>query len=86
MGTLTGHVTIVAGTAWGLGRAIAQGPAQEGAAVVAADKRIDILVNNADTGTVAHLWETPTDVWHDIMAINVRGPFLPDKISTTPGG
>ncbi len=120
MDTLTGQVAIVTGAARGLGRAIAQGLAEEGATVVAVDvvedegkatvkaiqedggeamfaqcdlrkeeqvkalidkntadlKRIDILVNNAGIGKVAPLWETPTTVWDDIMAINVRGPFL----------
>lgn len=43
---------------------------------VAWRSRIDILVNNAGIGTVASLWETPTDTWDDIMAVNLRGAFL----------
>lgn len=43
---------------------------------VALRSRIDILVNNAGIGAVAPLWETPTDVWDDIMAVNLRGAFL----------
>lgn len=41
--------------------------------------RIDILVNNAGIGSVSPLWETPTDVWDDIMAVNLRGVFLCSK-------
>jgi NAD(P)-dependent dehydrogenase (short-subunit alcohol dehydrogenase family) len=39
-------------------------------------KKIDILVNNAGIGKPAPLWEMPTDVWDETMAINLRGSFL----------
>jgi 3-hydroxybutyrate dehydrogenase len=41
--------------------------------------RIDILVNNAGAGYTALTWETPTDVWEEIMALNLRGTFLCSK-------
>jgi len=37
---------------------------------------IDVLVNNAGKGKVARLWETPTEVWDDTMALNLRGSYL----------
>lgn len=40
---------------------------------------IDILVNNAGIGSIAALWETPTEVWDSIQAVNVRGAFLCNK-------
>ncbi len=41
--------------------------------------RIDILVNNAGVGYTALTWETPTEVWEEIMALNLRGTFLCSK-------
>ncbi len=38
--------------------------------------RIDVLVNNAGLGKVAPLWETPTEVWDNTIAVNLRGSFL----------
>ncbi len=38
--------------------------------------RIDILVNNAGIGTVSTTWELPTEVFDNIMAVNLRGTFL----------
>lgn len=38
--------------------------------------RIDILVNNAGIGYFAPILETPTEVWEEIMAVNLRGTFL----------
>jgi NAD(P)-dependent dehydrogenase (short-subunit alcohol dehydrogenase family) len=49
------------------------------AQAASAYSRLDILVNNAGIGTVAPLWETPTAVWDDIMAVNLRGTFLCTK-------
>ncbi len=40
---------------------------------------IDILVNNAGVGYTALTWETPTEVWEEIMALNLRGTFLCSK-------
>lgn len=44
--------------------------------VVARFSKIDILVNNAGLGRVAPLWETPTEVWDNTMAVNLRGSYL----------
>ena len=41
--------------------------------------RIDILVNNAGMGYTALTWETPTEVWEEIMTLNLRGTFLCSK-------
>lgn len=39
--------------------------------------RIDVLVNNAGIGkSVGPVWETPTELWDDTMAVNLRGTFL----------
>jgi len=40
---------------------------------------VNILVNNAGVGYTALTWETPTDVWEEIMALNLRGTFLCSK-------
>lgn len=59
--------------------------------VAAKHSKIDILVNNAGIGRVAPLWETPTEVWDNIMAVNLRGTFLcikhvvPHMIAKTSG-
>ncbi|MEM4450628.1 MAG: SDR family oxidoreductase [Nitrososphaerota archaeon] len=37
---------------------------------------IDFLVNNAGIMRVGLLWETPTDVFDEIVRTNLRGPFL----------
>ena len=44
--------------------------------IVAQFGRIDILVNNAGIGTVSTTWELPTEVFDNIMAVNLRGAFL----------
>ncbi len=41
--------------------------------------KVDILVNNAGIVDFANLWETPTEVWDNIMGINLRGSFLCTK-------
>ncbi|MGI3900790.1 MAG: SDR family NAD(P)-dependent oxidoreductase [Janthinobacterium lividum] len=49
------------------------------AAVKAASKqlgRIDILVNNAGIDTTSMVAEMPTDMWDEMMAINLRSVFL----------
>jgi 3-oxoacyl-[acyl-carrier protein] reductase len=38
--------------------------------------RLDILVNNAAIGVFGPLVETRTELWDQVFAINVRGPFL----------
>lgn len=54
--------------------------AQVGAAVAAAEERlggIDLLVNNAGRiDSEVPLWEADPEEWWDVMAVNVRGPFL----------
>ena len=37
---------------------------------------LDVLVNNAGIGVAARLVETPVQDFDDLMAVNVRGPFL----------
>jgi 3-oxoacyl-[acyl-carrier protein] reductase len=38
--------------------------------------RIDILVNNAGiAGPNVETWEYPLDAWHDVLSINLDGPF-----------
>ncbi|MDI4658945.1 SDR family NAD(P)-dependent oxidoreductase [Xanthobacter autotrophicus] len=47
------------------------------AEVIAAFGKIDILVNNAGiAGPNMKLWDYPEDAWHQVMAINVDGPFF----------
>ncbi|MFG1366018.1 SDR family NAD(P)-dependent oxidoreductase [Xanthobacter versatilis] len=54
-------------------QAVEQGVAE----VIAAFGKIDILVNNAGiAGPNMKLWEYPEDAWHQVMAINVDGPFF----------
>jgi NAD(P)-dependent dehydrogenase (short-subunit alcohol dehydrogenase family) len=59
--------------------------------VVSKHSKIDILVNNAGVGKAAPFWETPTEVWDNTMAINLRGTFLctkhvvPHMIAKTSG-
>ncbi len=43
--------------------------------------RIDILFNNAGVLRVYETHETPTDVWDETFAINVRGTFLMSKFT-----
>ncbi len=39
--------------------------------------RIDILVNNAGISGPNHpTWEYPEDAWHQVMAVNLDGPFF----------
>jgi 3-oxoacyl-[acyl-carrier protein] reductase len=38
--------------------------------------RLDILVNNAAIGVFGPLVETNTELWDQVFAVNVRGPFL----------
>lgn len=37
---------------------------------------LDVLVNNAGIGILAHLLDTPVSDFDRIMAVNLRGPFL----------
>ncbi|MFG1245080.1 SDR family NAD(P)-dependent oxidoreductase [Xanthobacter sp. V7C-4] len=54
-------------------QAVEQGVAE----VIAAFGKIDILVNNAGiAGPNMKLWDYPEDAWHQVMAINVDGPFF----------
>jgi 3-oxoacyl-[acyl-carrier protein] reductase len=38
--------------------------------------RLDIVINNAGIGVFGPLVETTTEAWDQLMAVNVRGPFL----------
>ena len=38
--------------------------------------RLDIVINNAGIGVFGPLVETTTQAWDQLMAVNVRGPFL----------
>jgi len=46
--------------------------------------RPDILVNNAGTATFASIPELTTEAWDEMMAVNLRGPFLLTR-SLLPG-
>lgn len=41
---------------------------------------LDVLVNNAGIEKLGTIDETPPDVWDDIMAVNLRGPYLVSRI------
>ena len=49
--------------------------------VVSKHGRIDILFNNAGVLRVYETADTPTDVWDETFAINVRGTFLMSKFT-----
>jgi cyclopentanol dehydrogenase len=44
--------------------------------VLEAEKRIDVLVNNAGISVRIPLEEYPVETWDEMMAVNVRGTFL----------
>jgi NAD(P)-dependent dehydrogenase (short-subunit alcohol dehydrogenase family) len=44
--------------------------------VMEAEKRIDVLVNNAGISVRMPLEEYPVETWDEMMAVNVRGTFL----------
>ncbi|MFW5433024.1 SDR family NAD(P)-dependent oxidoreductase [Paenibacillus apiarius] len=48
-------------------------------AVVAQYGRIDVLFNNAGVSGVGRLHEIEPEAWDRVMAINIRGVFLPSK-------
>ena len=45
--------------------------------------RIDILVNNAGIDEVPErpIWEQSPEVWHDVLATNLTGPFLLTRLA-----
>src|SRR5258706_7044885 len=45
--------------------------------------RIDILVNNAgiDEGSGRAIWDQSPEVWHEVVATNLTGPFLLTRLS-----
>ena len=45
-------------------------------AVVTSEGRIDILVNNAAIGGGEEIHRHPVSLWDEILAVNLRGPFL----------
>src|SRR5260221_13222490 len=50
--------------------------------------RIDILVNNAgiDEGSGRAIWDQSPEVWHEVLATNLTGPFLLTRLSAPPAG
>ncbi len=43
---------------------------------------VDVLVNNAGIEILGSIEETAPDVWDEIMAVNLRGPYLTSRIFT----
>lgn len=43
---------------------------------------VDVLVNNAGIEILGSIEETTPDVWDEIMAVNLRGPYLASRIFT----
>lgn len=41
---------------------------------------VDVLVNNAGIEKLGSIDETPPEVWDEIMAVNLRGPYLVSRI------
>jgi NAD(P)-dependent dehydrogenase (short-subunit alcohol dehydrogenase family) len=41
-----------------------------------ADRPLDVLINNAGIEILGDIVETAPDVWDEIMAVNLRGPYL----------
>ena len=48
--------------------------------VAAAFGGVDVLVNNAGIEILGTIDETTPDVWDQIMAVNLRGPYLTSRI------
>ncbi|HEX8105904.1 MAG TPA: SDR family NAD(P)-dependent oxidoreductase [Solirubrobacteraceae bacterium] len=49
------------------------------AAVQAATREVDVLMNVAGIGSTTNAPETPLEVWEDVFAVNARGTFLTCK-------
>lgn len=43
---------------------------------------VDVLVNNAGIEILGSIEETAPDVWDEVMAVNLRGPYLTSRIFT----
>ncbi len=43
---------------------------------------VDVLVNNAGIEKLGSIEETTPDVWDEIMAVNLRGPYLTSRLFT----
>ena len=48
----------------------------EAVAAEFADRPLDVLINNAGIEILGDIVETAPDVWDEIMAVNLRGPYL----------
>ena len=75
---LEAAVTKVGGSSWGV-RCDVSAPNSVRALVEEASTRwgaVDGLVNNAGIAPMATLDTTSTEVWDEVFAVNVRGPFL----------
>src|SRR6202051_1314282 len=81
MGRLEGKVAVVTGAADGIGHAIAEGFAREGADVFLSginDKGggLDVLVNNAAIAIGAMpVYEMTDEQWHRLIAVNLTSVF-----------
>jgi len=76
-------VAVITGAARGIGLATATRFLKEGyRTAVAVDQivatfgRIDVLINNAGKAAFGKVMDTSFDVWREIMATNLDGPFI----------
>ncbi len=71
-------VTTAGGKAWGHRAELTDDSALEGIAAAATARwpRIDVLVNNAGIGYEAPFLEIPREQWDEVVATNLRAPFL----------
>ncbi len=98
MGKLDNRVAVVTGAAQGIGKAIADKLAAEGATVVVADINgdgaeraapeggagIDVLVNDAAIVPFTPWDEVTFEEWRRIMSVNLDGVFLTCHYAQTP--
>ena len=72
------NITDEGGTACFLPTDMADAEACRRLIEAAADRyqRLDVLVNNADVFPIAEIQDTTAEMWDQVYAVNVRGPFL----------